>query len=791
LIGEAGIGKSRLAEEFSQWVGQQNAIVVTAHCYAAEGNLPYGPVAQWLRAEAIFATLPGLDLVTRTEIARLLPEIWGEQASLSPTNLLTEGWQRQGFFEALARAMLACQRPLLLILDNLQWCDQDSLEWLHYLLRFDPQAPLLLLATLRPEEITPDHPLQTLRWQLGYSEAIREIELGRLNVQETARLAASLLSQPLPVQSTTQLYNETEGNPLFVVELVRAGLARPTVNPQRLPPRLQAVITARLKRLSPFGRELAGMAAAIGRNFDVELLKQISSSDDDTLVRGLEELWQQQVIREQGTGLYDFSHDKIREVAYAHLSPAQRQLIHRRIAAGLEQRYGRGPHPASNRIAAHYEQAGQIEEAVLAYREAAAAARTLSAREVLAYLTTSLDLLQRLPASPQRDRLELDLLLEQGATLMQARGNADPDVAATFERARKLLLKMDDLLQIGPILWGLWSFYNVRAQYDMAHQLAEQIRQTAQLVADPTLEVVMDAALGITYLYRGQLALAHHHIERALSNYHTAPEQCGPPSYPLDLSILLLPYAGWTEWLLGQPDQALARCTTAIERAKQQNQRLDLAYAHVLTAFVHYLGREPDQMRAHATAGRSLAEQYGYDILAASTVIFGNWVELMEQPNPDLLEQIEQGLAAWQSNEAGMQVSSFLAMLAEAQGRCGQQTAGLATLERALAHMAMHGECFFEAELYRLQGELHWAVGDEDAAEASFQQALAVAQAQNSRMLALRAATSLAQLWQQQGRATEAGPLLAEIYGQFEEGFSTLDLQTAQALLVELTEQSY
>ncbi|MCB0156066.1 MAG: AAA family ATPase, partial [Anaerolineae bacterium] len=457
LIGEAGIGKSRLAEEFSRWVSQQEAIAVTAHCYAAEGNLPYGPVAQWLRAKAIFATLPSLDVMTRTEITRLLPEIRGEQADLAPTNLLTEGWQRQSFFEALARAVLACRRPLLLVLDDLQWCDQDSLEWLHYLLRFDSQSPLLLLATLRPEEITPDHPLQTLRWQLGYSEAIREIELARLNVEETARLAASLISQPLPVESTTQLYHETEGNPLFVVELVRAGLAESSVDSQRLPPRLQAVIAARLKRLSPFGRKLAGMAAAAGRNFDVDLLKQISQADEETLVRGLEELWQQQIIREQGTGLYDFSHDKIREVAYTHLSPAQRQLSHRRIAAGLEQRYGRGPHAASNRIAAHYEQAGQFEAAVLAYREAATAAWTLSAREVLAYLTTSLELLKRLPATPQRDQLELDLLLERGATLMQAQGNADPGVAATFERARELLLKMDDLLQIGPVLWGLWS----------------------------------------------------------------------------------------------------------------------------------------------------------------------------------------------------------------------------------------------------------------------------------------------------------------------------------------------
>lgn len=392
VTGEAGIGKTRLVEELLAWTARQGILAAVAHCYAAEGSLAYAPLAAWVQA----LPLPALEPVWLTEVARLRPALLAERPGLAAPGPLVEAWQRSRLFEALARAALAAGQPLLLVLEDVQWCDRDTLEWLHYLLRFDPKAPLLVVATLRAEEVGADHPVWALRAALEHKGQFVGVELGPLGAADTATLAGHAAGRALAPPLAARLYRETEGNPLFVVECVRAGLHDAAPGPELagLPPRVQAVVGARLAQLSPPARDLVGLAATVGREFTFAVLRLASDVDEDSLVRALDELWQRRIVREQGPDGYDFAHDLLREAAYAGLSSARRRLLHRRVAEALVEVHSGEPGPFAAQVAAHYEQANLAEPAAAWYRRAAVAARRIFANaEALRCLERALALL--------------------------------------------------------------------------------------------------------------------------------------------------------------------------------------------------------------------------------------------------------------------------------------------------------------------------------------------------------------------------------------------------------------
>jgi DNA-binding SARP family transcriptional activator len=403
LTGEAGIGKTRLAEELLVWAAHQGFPAATAHCYAAEGSLTYTPVIAWLRSPAIHQMLGGFDALWRSELARLLPELLIEQPNLPQPTPITQGWQRQRFFEALARAVLLQNKPLLMFIDDLQWADRDTIEWLHYLLRFDPNARLLLLATVRSEEVSAAHPLQALLTSLRRENLLTEVALGPLNAGETAALAMHVAATALSLAQATHLHQTTEGNPLFVVETMQTEARRIERGEQSalllhaLPPKVQAVIQARLALLSPPARELAGIAAAIGRAFSYPVLAEAADLIEATLVNSLDELCRCRIVREYGSDGYDFTHDRLREGAYNSLSAARRRLLHRRIAQVLVALHQPMLDAVSGQVATHYELAGMTAEAVPHYQRAAEVAQQVSANaEAIRYYRHALALLEGL-----------------------------------------------------------------------------------------------------------------------------------------------------------------------------------------------------------------------------------------------------------------------------------------------------------------------------------------------------------------------------------------------------------
>jgi DNA-binding SARP family transcriptional activator/predicted ATPase len=471
IEGEAGIGKTRLAEELTEWVRHQSApdqirggqagvpnvggrqaagarslagarssaTTAVAACYAAETQLAFSPVVSWLRAFSLSDLAP----VWRAELVSMVPDLAEVIQARPEASSMPETWQKARLYEALTQAVLSQPQPILLRLEDLQWCDAETLAWLHHLLRADPKARMMLVATYREEEIAVDHPLHAalLRWQ--EQGRLLDIRLGRLSADETAELAATLKGEPLTEDSATALYRYTEGNPLFIVETIRSGMdatvatgdghvsAELSGHSNRdesyaavpVPPGIQTVLRGRLSQLSPPARRVLDVAAVIGRSFTVETLWAASGIKQDDLFAAIDEMWRRRIVHDPEGDVYDFSHDKLRQVTYLDLSPARRRWLHGRVAQTLEAECDAGPGGAARqtcldgRVAFHYEAAGQAERA-LHYRQraAAAASRTYAFQEAAFHLQRAVVLSDRV-AIPDIDLVELHEQLGDAHTL--------------------------------------------------------------------------------------------------------------------------------------------------------------------------------------------------------------------------------------------------------------------------------------------------------------------------------------------------------------------------------------
>ena len=351
VAGEPGVGKTRLVEEFAAWCAHQGAVVAPARSYPTEGELGLGLPISWLR-DGMPDSVRRASAADRAELARLLPELEPRTEGLPS---LTDGAERRRrLFDAIARVVLGQGRPVVVLADDAQWSDTQSLQLLHYLLRFDPTGPLLAVATVRREDLAPSHPLHELLDELAVADRLTQIVLERLSEAETAALAQELMGDEVGAESVRGLFEDTEGNPLFIVESVRAGWPA-TGGAPSLSPRLQAVVTARLRRLTPATRDLLAVAATVGRDFTVALLREASTLDEMALAVALDEVWRRGLVRERGADGYDFSHGRIRDVVYDELAPAVRRHHHLVIAAALRRLHEPAAEPVSGQIAVHYD----------------------------------------------------------------------------------------------------------------------------------------------------------------------------------------------------------------------------------------------------------------------------------------------------------------------------------------------------------------------------------------------------------------------------------------------------
>ena len=548
VSGVAGIGKTRLVEEFVRWAESQTAATATSRCYGTVGRLPYAPLADWLRSPALRQSLAALPEVWRVELAGLLPEV-GIQPSETGTRLdIPQVEARRRLFEAMVRAIAEAPHPLLLFIDDIQWADRDTLEWIRYFLRSEEPLRVLVVATLRLGEVPLEDRLGQVLLDLRRHGRLEEIPLEPLDVADTTALGAAVAGATLDPAVARALYLETEGHPLYIVEMMRSKAAElegavPAMETsarrgstgsgvrQQLTQRVLATIEARLAQLSPRCRMVVGVAAVIGREFRMDLLSEGSGIGEDEAASALDELLERRLGREQSDGSYDFSHANIREVAYAGLSTARRRLLHRRIARALIASAA-GSTGSAAAIAQHLNQGGLIEEAVPYYERAAEVANRIYAyEEAIGHLNQALALLGTFPESADRDRRELALQIALGPPLRESRGWAVPEIGEMATRAWTLGERVGTEPERLRVMWELVSFRVARGTgLHEALETAEGALQLALAQKDPSLLAPAYHLVGEIRCHMGEFTRARECLEQAAELYDRSGSRYASPT---------------------------------------------------------------------------------------------------------------------------------------------------------------------------------------------------------------------------------------------------------------------
>ena len=727
IRGEAGIGKTRLAEELVDWSRLNGITPVTARCYAGEGRLAYAPIAAWLRTNALRPALMKLDPSWATDVARLRPELLAERPEVPAPDRQLESWQRLRFFEALAQAFRLVA-PLVLVVDDLQWADGDTIEWVQFFVRSASDTRCLVVGTVRAEEEQDNPPLGRLLGQLERDNLLTTITLGPLDRTATAQLAGEVVEHPLDETALARTFSETEGHPLFIVERGRMELAKQSGSSgDNALPQVQSVVAARLALLSDDARAAAEVAAAVGRDFRFDILAQSSDLEEDALVRALDELWRRYIVRVHSDERWDFSHDRIREVAYSGIAPARRRLIHRRIAQGMELLFANRLDEVSASIAVHLDRGGQPARAVPFLDRAATVATRVSANEeAIRCLTYALSLVQMLPPGRDRDEQELALRSSLSIALNSGRGYAAPEVEQNLDRIFTLSLA-DGRGQV-PVRW-LWAAFTLRfmlGDLKGTRQVSEQA--LACSVSDPSCRCEAHHAMGGTLLSLGELDASRHHFEAALAAYDEEhPQRSALGS---DLGVFAHAWSAHTLWLLGDENAAVARAEQGIALARRldhmYSQTLALAYA----ALLHQMRLDTVRVLACAEAVVALCGRYGFAYYGDWAQALIGWARGQERP-AEGVEIIESALDRLDRNRAQARRPYYLSLLAETYRRLGNRDRTASILDAAITMAAERDDVWWLPALYLQKSELEPA----PEREATLRRGLALTRTQNSRGL--------------------------------------------------------
>jgi predicted ATPase len=811
LSGEAGIGKSRLVQVLKdhvtsephtriEWRGspyhQQSAFfpVINQLQRLLRGHHDASPAEQ-LRTLESTLTASGVALA---EAVPLLAALLSLPLPTSyPSLTLSPQRQRQQTLETLLSWLHreAQRQPVLLIVEDLHWLDPSTLELLSLLMEQCAQWRLCLVLTARPEFHPP--------WAMAAH--FTSLTLRRLAPAEVGRLATHMAGgKALPPTVLQEVVRKTDGVPLFVEELTKTVLASGLLEEQEdryalhgplpplaIPATLHDALLARLDRLAA-AKVVAQLGAVIGRTFAYDLLQAVAPLDAATLQGALAQLVEAEVVAQRGLppqATYVFKHALIQDTAYQSLLKSARQQYHHRIAQALEQHLPDTSERQPELMAQHYTEAGLVAQAIPYWQRAGEHAITRSANlEAIRHLTKGLALLKTMPDIPERRQHELTLLTVLGTPLVLTKGHAAPEVEATYTRAHELCQQLGDTPQLFSALLGLRRYHYHRGELRTAHELGEQLLRLAEHLEDSGLLVRAHMMLAENLVYLGEFACARVYAEQGLAHYAHQEHRAQVFHYGNDPGVGCCAFAAMALWVLGYPDQARQRSDEALAWAQALAHPFTLGFALQFAAYIHQLRREVALTHARVEALIALATEQGFAMWMARGPILRGWALAEQGQAADGLAQIHQGLAAWQVM-GSLYMTNDAALMASVYGRMEQPEEGLRALAEALAAVEATGERFMEAELYRLKGELLLArsVEHQMEAETCFHQALDVARHQEAKSLELRVAMSLSRLWQRQGRRSEARQFLAEIYGWFTEGFDTVDLLEAKALLEALT----
>ncbi|QGZ57090.1 AAA family ATPase [Paraburkholderia acidiphila] len=815
VVGEAGVGKSRLFHEFKR-AALKGCAVVETFSVSHGKSFAYLPLIELLKnyfqitsedderrsREKVTGRVLSLERKLEDGLPYLLHLLGVGETSPALAQMDSQ-IRRDRTFEAIVQLFVreSAHEPVVLVFEDLQWLDSETQAFLAYLVERVSSAHLLLLLNYRPEY---QHD-----WgdRAGYAQLTLE-PLGRADAQ--GLISALVGDDPTLLAVKQHVLDKTEGNPFFIEEVVQTlaeenvlvgapGHYRMEAAPVALhiPTTVQGVLAARIDRLQAADKALLQTLAVIGKTFPANLVQSVVDLPDDELYASLSRLEAGEFIYEQPAFPeveYGFKHALTQEVAGGSMLAERRRLLHARIGEALETLFHERLKDYWNELAHHYSLSGNVAKAVEYLQCAGQQAWQRSATdEALRQLGMALDLLSGSPETPERADRELALRLAIGPVLMAARGWASRDVEATYSRALDLCRQPGRTPHLFRVQTGLRMFYQLSAEYKTAKEIGERLLALAERAANPTQVMEAHYLLGMSLFRLGDVAAAHTYLagvgESSLQDAGSFDEEIF--AHGRDPRSVGEGSLGLVVWHRGYPDTALKHAEQAISRARSIHDLVSLGQTLIFKAELHQLRREPAQTRACAEAAIALATEQGFPMILAWATMLHGWALSEAGEKEEGIAQVRRGLTDYEATGARLGRSYFLALLAETYATAGLPDAGQHALAEAIAACETSDERYHEPELYRLKGELSLlpaglscvAVADRDAAHANFSEAMAIARRRGARSLELRAALSLTALRAQAGSVREAREILAPVYESFTEGFGTADLQAARRWL--------
>lgn len=818
VVGEPGIGKSRLLWALQEHVAQSpSASLARLTCSPYFQNTAFFPLAELYARDILqFGQSESADQrLDKIEgylaqygfplqeygpiVADLLSVPHGERY---PARDLPADRRRQLTMQWIVQTVLirAEQQPLLLVVEDLHWIDPSSLDVVVLIIEQLPRTRLLLVMSTRPEFSSP--------WKDG--QTIDQLTLNRLDQVAAADIVNEVAGGALPRELLQHLLGKADGVPLYLEELTKLvfelgllqrvddhfELTRPIMQ-VGIPATLAGSLTARLDRLGE-AKGLAQLGATIGRRFSYRLLKLVLATmapvDEGSLSRDLERLAGAGLIVAQDASAgvtYTFKHALIQDVAYESLLHTTRQVYHERIARVLaETSASSASEAAPELVAHHYTEANLIAEALPWWLKAGRRALHASAyQEAIAHLRTGLQLLPRLPDGPERMGLELEFRLAIGPALMATLGYGATQVEECYQRARELCADMGNPPQLAPVLYGLWTYHVVRAQFWTALELGEQILSLGVRTNDDALLLQGNTAIGWAHFFHGHLAEARTHLTAALELYSHDRHYSNSYTFGDNPATSAGGALACTLWLSGYPDQAMARADKTLQYLRTLDHPYSIAFGLDVIGIARQYTGDGSAIREVVEEAIAVSNERSLPLTAAMGIILRGWARTRQGELREGIAEIHQGIELWTRTGAELGGSYWYCLLAEAYSRAGDAQRGLEYLTKAELAVNRTDERFLEAEVHRLRGKLLASdveLAPAGASETEYLVALELAKKQGARLLHIRAAVGLARVRQAQGRLSEAYACLAESYAAFTEGFGTQDLLEAGQLLAEL-----
>jgi predicted ATPase len=685
----------------------------------------------------------------------------------------------------------AARKPALFVVEDLHWVDASTLEFLGLFLAEGLHDSILTLLTFRPEFRTP--------WPAVAHQT--SLALTRLTRRQVGELMRKKAGDALPEAVIEQVYDRAGGVPLFVEEFTKmlqesgaldeAGersACRQTLLKGEIPATLQDLVMARLDRMEG-EREVAQLAATLGREFSFELLAAVATANEPTLQTELAKLVQAEILYVKGRPpqcTYIFKHALLEEALYNTLVKAKRHQFHRHVGEVLETRFPQTTEAQPELLAHHFTEAGLTEKAIGYWLKAGQRSGERSAlREAIGHLTTGLSLVGKIAETRARDERELQFLTTLGPTYITALGYAAPEVEPTLLRAGELCRRIGAPQQLFGIMLGMWEWRIVRANLRQCVDLAAEGMALAERLNDPG--VTMEALFmpGVTMFYRGDFAGARTCHEKGLAYDDRERTKFWTAYTGHNAGVTHRCYLALILWHLGYPDQALKVDREARQLARTIGHAFSLGHAIDFSAYLGYCCRLGALVQTAAEEETAVATEQGFQLWQALGTLHKGAGMLLEGHREEALPLLLKGYHAFRATGAEVRVPTYLGILGDAYTQAGRFEDARQALNEGLAAAEKNDDRSHEAELHRLSGELFLAesLDQADAAEDCFRQAIETARRQGSRAWELRATMSLARLRQRQDRRDEARTALAPLCETYTEGFTTPDLVDAAALL--------